>query len=88
MRLYEFLNPVIGGSEHKGWTFGRSLYVADVIAALQGLPGIEVIHSVELFPVTFDAAGKAITGEPVTEIKLVTHGVIASYRHDIREESD
>jgi predicted phage baseplate assembly protein len=88
MRLYEYLNPVIGGADHKGWPFGRSLYVADVIAALQGLPGLEVIHSVELFPVTFDAAGKAITAEPVTEVKLVTHGVIASYRHDIREESE
>jgi predicted phage baseplate assembly protein len=86
-RLYEYLSPITGGPDGKGWPFGRSLYIADVINALQGLRGIEVIHSVELFPVTFDASGKSNTGEAVQEIKLVAHGVIASYRHDIKEEN-
>jgi predicted phage baseplate assembly protein len=84
-RLYQFLNPITGGMDGKGWPFGRSLVVADVITALQGLPGIEVIHAVELYPVTFQN-GKATTGDMVTEMKLVTNGVIASYRHDIKEE--
>jgi len=86
-RLYQYLNPITGGADGKGWPFGRALVVADVIVALQGLPGIEVIHSVELFPVTFDAAGKAVTGEAVSEIRIVAHGIIASYRHDIKEEN-
>ena len=60
--------------------------MSDVISALQGVPGIEVIRSVDLFPVTFDGQGKAVLGEATAEIKLVAHGVVASYRHDIKQE--
>ncbi len=85
-RLYQYLNPITGGPEGTGWPFGRNLYMSDVITALQGLTGIEVVHSVELFPVSWDGQGKAVVGEATQEIKLVAHGVIASYRHDIKQD--
>lgn len=85
-RLFHFINPLHGGPDGKGWPFGRNLYMSDVITALQGVPGIEVIHSVELFPVTWDGQGKPVVGEGTQEIKLVAHGVVASYRHDIKQD--
>ncbi len=85
-RLFHYLSPLSGGPDGKGWPFGRSLYMSDIITALQGLPGIEVIHAVELFPVTWDGQGKPVLGESTQEIKLVAHGVIASFRHEIKDE--
>ncbi len=85
-RLFEYMNPITGGPEGTGWPFGRTIYMSDVISALQGVPGIEVIRSVDLFPVTFDGQGKAVLGEATAEIKLVAHGVVASYRHDIKQD--
>ncbi len=82
-RLYEYLNPITGGPDGSGWQFGRNLYPADVIAALREVKGIEVVHEVKLLPVTWDSQGKATTGEATDEVKLVAHGIIASYRHII-----
>jgi len=80
-RLYEFLNPITGGPDKKGWPFGRSLYPADVINALLEVKGIDVVHEVKLLPISFDGQGKAVASEATDEVKLVAHGVIASYRH-------
>ncbi len=85
-RLYSYLNPISGGSDGKGWSFGRDLLMSDVISALQAVSGIQAILSVDLFPITWDTNDKAVRGDPTQEIKLVAHGVIASYRHDIRTE--
>ncbi len=85
-RLFDYFSPTVGGADGKGWTFGRTVYVSDAISALQGVPGIEVIRSVELFPVTWDGQGKPVIGEATPEIKLVAHGVIASYQHDVKQD--
>lgn len=85
-RLYQYLNPITGGPDGKGWPFGRHLYATDIISALRDVSGIEVIHEVKLLPITWDPQGKAVSGEATEEIKLVAHGVVASYRHTIEQE--
>jgi predicted phage baseplate assembly protein len=85
-QLYDYLNPINGGPDHKGWPFGRSLYVADIINALRNVSGIEVVHAVDLIPINWDNNGKPVAGEITNEIKLVAHGTIASYRHTIELE--
>lgn len=47
--LYRFLNPVIGGSEGKGWPLGQSVYPSDVAALLQQVPGIRYLGAIQLF---------------------------------------
>jgi predicted phage baseplate assembly protein len=85
-RLYQFLNPIVGGASGEGWEFGRDLYKSDIVAALQGLPGVEVVHEVELFPVTWGSGDKARRGEATETVEVIAHGVIASYRHEVKLE--
>ena len=46
--LYQFLNPLTGGIEGKGWKFGRPLYISDIIALFQKVPGVRYIGEVIL----------------------------------------
>jgi predicted phage baseplate assembly protein len=46
--LDEFLNPLIGGTDRSGWSFGRLLRRADIYTLLQHVPGIEFVEGVEL----------------------------------------
>ena len=80
-RLFDFLNPIIGGMDGKGWAFGRDLYISDVMAVLLAVPGVEFIRSVRIFPVAYDNGVFQREAE-VQTIPLVSHGVIVSYRHN------
>lgn len=86
-RLFEFINPLVGGYDGAGWQFGRDLHTADIIAALQNVPGIDFIRSVEIFPVTM-REGDGTYGEVTSTIETVAHGVMASYRHEVRTDQD
>ena len=46
--LYRFLNPLAGGIDRNGWPFGRDLYISEVYAILQSIPGVEYIEQVNL----------------------------------------
>ena len=79
-RLYQFLNPLSGGSDGKGWPFGRHLFVSDIYQCLQGVPNIQFIRSVEMFNAK---AGGAAQGDALETMELVSHGVIASGLHSV-----
>jgi predicted phage baseplate assembly protein len=81
-RLFDFINPLIGGVDGKGWPFGRSLFVADVMAVLQTVPGVNFIRSVKLFPILYDRRQFTRSAEK-QEIQVPAHGVIISYQHNI-----
>ncbi len=49
--LYSYLNPLTGGSDRKGWAFGRPLYQSDIVALLQQIPGVLYLGAVLLFPI-------------------------------------
>lgn len=80
-RLYQFLNPLVGGADGTGWQFGRDLFAADVYQALQNIPHVLFLRQVELFAAA--PGGKPI-GEPLEKIDLVAHSVIASGIHEVR----
>ncbi len=82
--LFDFLNPLIGGTDGKGWPFGRDLFVADLMAVLLRVPGVEYIRSVKLYPVSYNRGQFTRASEAVNEISVVQHGVIVSYKHDVR----
>ena len=46
--LKEFFDPLRGGPERRGWPFGRSIYVSEVYALLDGLPGVDYVSSLAL----------------------------------------
>jgi hypothetical protein len=41
--LKEFFDPLTGGPERRGWPFGRSIYVSELYALLDGLPGVDYV---------------------------------------------
>lgn len=47
--LYRFLNPLTGGSEGRGWVFGRPVYSSDIVTLLQSVPGVQYLGVVQLF---------------------------------------
>ena len=79
-RLYRFLNPLTGGSNGKGWPFGRELFLSDVYQCLQGMPNVQFIRSVQLF---ITKAGGEPEGDPVESVEVVKHGIIASGVHEV-----
>lgn len=79
-RLYAYLNPLTGGPNKDGWPFGRDLYISDVYQCLQGLPDVLFVRSVELYSVAPEGEP---AGNPVEQVELLEHGVIASGRHTV-----
>ncbi|MBD2314111.1 putative baseplate assembly protein [Desertifilum sp. FACHB-1129] len=49
--LYRFLNPLTGGSDGKGWPFGRPLYPSDIVTLFQQTPGVRYLGVVQLFEI-------------------------------------
>lgn len=47
--LYQFLNPLTGGTEGNGWPLGRPAYPSDIVALCQKFPGVRYLGIVELF---------------------------------------
>jgi hypothetical protein len=43
--LQRFLDPLCGGHDGKGWPFGRAVYVSELYALLDALPGIEYLEA-------------------------------------------
>src|SRR5436309_1146540 len=41
--LKEFFDPLRGGPERRGWPFGRSIYVSEIYALLDDLPGVDYV---------------------------------------------
>ena len=41
--LGSFLHPLTGGADGKGWPFGRDVYVSEIYALLDRLPGVDYV---------------------------------------------
>lgn len=84
-RLYEFLNPITGGTDGKGWPFGRDLFLADIMAVLLPIRGVDFLRSVRLFPVGY-VNGQFVRGDEASQVAVPEIATIASYHHDVRVE--
>jgi hypothetical protein len=47
-KVKEFLNPLYGGPEKKGWDFGRGLHISDVYALLESVEGVDHAANLKL----------------------------------------
>ena len=47
--LYRFLNPLTGGINGKGWTFGCPVYPSDVVSLFQKIAGVRYLGAILLF---------------------------------------
>jgi hypothetical protein len=85
-RLFDFINPLIGGQNGDGWPFGRDLFPADVMSVVLSVPGVSFVRSVRLFPVTYDDRRQFGVSAEASEIRLPPQGVVVSYQHNIVTE--
>jgi predicted phage baseplate assembly protein len=85
-RLFDFINPLIGGQDGEGWPFGRDLFPADVMSVVLSVPGVSFVRSVRLFPVTYDERRQFGVSAEASEIRLPPQGVVVSYQHNIVTE--
>lgn len=46
--LAKFLHPLTGGPEGEGWPFGRNVYLSDVAALLESIPGVNYVETINL----------------------------------------
>ena len=46
--LEAFLHPLTGGPEATGWPFGRDVYLSDVAAQLEAVPGVDYVQTLNL----------------------------------------
>jgi predicted phage baseplate assembly protein len=67
--LDEFFHPLTGGEHGYGWPFGRSVYISEVFARIQRVPGVD--HVVEATFVDQPALSRKDVGENV----LVASGI-------------
>ena len=79
-RLYLFLNPIVGGPDGDGWTFGRDLYPSDVYACLQAVRGIDFIKSLQLYWLRSSGDRTEIT----EYLSVPVHGLVASAEHRVK----
>jgi predicted phage baseplate assembly protein len=81
--LYRLLNPVSGGPEGRGgWPFGRDLSIYDIHAAIQRIPGVELVADVRLSLV--DDRDRA--RDAGARVNVPPDAVIASARHVVTVE--
>lgn len=81
-RLYEFLNPFIGGDGGNGWPFGRDLFISDVYACVQGVEGVLYVEQVDIFEVIRSGDGMA-RKQRSERITLPANSLLVSYGHRV-----
>jgi predicted phage baseplate assembly protein len=79
--LYRYLNPIIGGSDGTGWTFGRPVQSGEIFAVLQRVPGVDLVEDVKLFGAD-PTSGKR--GVEQQRLDLPPHALVFSYAHQVR----
>jgi predicted phage baseplate assembly protein len=79
--LYRFLNPITGGVEGIGWSFGRPVYVSDIVALFQQIPGVRYIGPVLLYEIRQRRESWVRHPEPVQLVDPGARGLICSWKN-------
>jgi hypothetical protein len=61
--LARFLHPLTGGPDGDGWPFGRDIYLSDVAALIESVPGVDFATSISLI-VNGTPAGESVAVPP------------------------
>lgn len=64
-KLEDFLNPLKGGVEGKGWPFGRAVYLSEIYQIIDGAEGVDYVKSVTL-------------NEKEADVEISSHGLVYS----------
>lgn len=73
--LRAFLHPLSGGPDGDGWEFGRTLYLSEIAAVVQGSDGVDRVRSLAL--------RRPGSAEPLERVTLASNDLPASGDHHI-----
>ncbi len=79
--LYQFINPVTGGAEGKGWGFDDDINVATLYQLLEGVEGVERIDELLLFE--YDVRNGHRIGVGREQVKLERNSLFMSAAHKV-----
>ncbi len=79
--LYAYLDPLTGGALGAGWPFGRPLRAGEIFAALQRVPGVELVDEVLLHPAD-PLTGRR--GDATDRIELGPSALLFPFDHRVR----
>lgn len=77
--LYRYINPLTGGSDMTGWSFGRPLYPSDIMVVLQQIAGIQYLGAILLFPLQKNGESWHRQTTPVNYIDPGPLGLLCSW---------
>ena len=63
LRLTNFLHPLIGNHDGRGWDFGESVFVSDIATLIKDTPGVDAVQSLTLL-VNATIYGDTVPVEP------------------------
>jgi predicted phage baseplate assembly protein len=78
--LYRYVHPVFGGTDGKGWPFGRELLVGELYSLLQQIPDVAYVEEIilqEVNPLTREF------GPSVARVSPGADGLLASFEHRV-----
>lgn len=61
----KYLHPLTGGPDQTGWPFGRSIYLSELVAFFEGLPGVDHIPDLLLTSLGVTDASRAAVATEV-----------------------
>jgi predicted phage baseplate assembly protein len=79
--LYEFVNPVTGGPDGRGWPFEGDLSIGDVFSVLRGVAGVARAETVHLF--LADLRGARPPEEVGQRVRLAPDELFLSVAHRV-----
>jgi predicted phage baseplate assembly protein len=75
--LDRFFHPLVGGPDGEGWPFGRDVYRSEVLQAIDEVPGVDHVLSLEF------VSGGGCCGPVCGNVCVGPIGLVASGRHEI-----
>jgi hypothetical protein len=82
-RLKEFLHPLYGGYDEKGWEFGKIPCLSDVLALLKELSGVDHVENLSMTIREEKSGTSSVISELKHDINLPSYVLISSGAHQI-----
>lgn len=83
-RIKEFLHPITGGFDGKGWEFGRAPCISDFYTLLEKIDGVDYIENLNIMNIKLnDENNDLIFSESNEDVKIPPYSVIYSGKHEV-----
>jgi hypothetical protein len=85
-RLQQFLDPLTGNYDQRGWEIGQPIHISSFYPLLKSIPTINHITKITMDMIKLENGLRLEI--PISEMNSVIHGIITSGVHQIRIRSN